>query len=210
MRCLENVDFQGSYFTVPFYSKHTRDLRFARRWNDWIAEEDDAELVGLIKNRIEPLVTGTNIHFAMEDGVATIDVLGNHYVDIRLTEEQRQLLQDRINPPPRQPAAGGAARRERPRRERGEVRCGECGELGHNRRRHDRERLQALRRQQREAQEEAAVEQVVADAVVPPAEEVMDRPPPVVIELDADGEVIGEQVQLRAEDFHEIGQLLLD
>lgn len=82
----------------PFYSKHTRDLRFARRWNDWIAGEEDAEVIGLVKDRIEPWITDTNIRFVLEDGTATIEALGNHYVDVQLTAEQRQLLNDRINP----------------------------------------------------------------------------------------------------------------
>lgn len=194
-RCPENVDFPGKYFTVPFYSKHTRDLRFARRWNDWIAEEEDAEVTELVKNRIEPLITDTNIRFVLEDGTATIEALGNHYVDVQLTAEQRQLLNDRINPPARQnqQQEGGVARR-RVRRERGEMRCGECRELGHNRRRHNRERQLEALRLAREAEEALAEEVDVVEevAVVEEVEPVAVAPPPFVIELDENGDVVGD------------------
>lgn len=180
-RCPENADFPGKYFTVPFYSKHTRDLRFARRWNDWIAEEEDAEVTELVKNRFTPLITDTNIRFVLEDGTATIEALGNHYVDVQLTAEQKQLLNERINPPARQPQQQGGARR-RVRRERGEMRCGECRELGHNRRRHNRERQLEALRLAREA-EEAVVEEV-EPVVEPPVEEDVDIIAPVVVPPD--------------------------
>ena len=181
-RCPENADFPGKYFTVPFYSKHTRDLRFARRWNDWIAEEEDAEVTELVKNRFEPLITDTNIRFVLEDGTATIEALGNHYVDVQLTVEQRQLLNERINPPARQPQQQGGARR-RVRRERGEMRCGECRELGHNRRRHNRERQLEALRLAREA-EEAVVEAHVHVVEPEPLEEDVDIIEPVVVPPD--------------------------
>jgi hypothetical protein len=203
-RCPENADFPGKYFTVPFYSRHTRDLRFARRWNDWVAGEEDAELIELVKNRIEPLIRGTNIRFVLEDGTSTMEALGNHYVDVQLTAEERLLLNERINPPVRQPQEGGVARR-RVRRERGEMRCGECGELGHNRRRHNRERQLEARRLAREA-EDAEVE------VVEPAVAVVEPvAPPVVIELDENGDVVGEEdMVLGAEDYEELVDLLRD
>jgi len=166
-RCPENADFPGKYFTVPFYSKHTRDLRYARRWNDWIAGEEDAEVIGLVKDRIEPWITDTNIRFVLEDGTPTIEALGNHYVDVQLTPEQRQLLNDRINPPRHNQQQEGGVVRRRVRRERGEMRCGECGELGHNRRRHNRERQLEALRLAREA------EVVDVEAPVPVEEDVV-------------------------------------
>jgi hypothetical protein len=212
-RCPENADFPGKYFTVPFYSKHTRDLRFARRWNDWIAEDEDVEVTELVKNRIAPLITDTNIRFVLEDGTPTIEALGKHYVDVQLTVEQRQLLNDRINPPAVQPQEGGVARR-RVRRERGEMRCGECGELGHNRRRHNRERqLEALRlarEAEAVAEVEAVVENVEEDVVI--IEPVVV--PPVVIDMVGEDEEYdflreGEAV-LNVHEANEVVELFRD
>jgi len=201
-RCPENADFPGQYYTVPFYSKHTRDLRFARRWNDWIAEEENAEVMELVKNRFEPLITDTNIRFVLDDGTSTMEALGNHYVDVQLTAEEKLLLNERINPPVQQhPQEGGVARR-RVRRERGEMRCGECGELGHNRRRHNRERQLEARRLAREAEVE------VVEPAEPPVVAVV---PPIVIELDENGDVVGEEdMVIGADDYEELVDLLRD
>lgn len=164
-RCPENIHFQGKYFTVPFYSIHTRDLRFAGSWNDLIAGEENDEFIGSVKDRIEPLIPDTNIRFVLEDGTPTIEALGKHYVDVQLTAEQRQVLNDRINPHRQNQQQEGGVARRRVRRERGEMRCGECGELGHNRRRHNRERQLEARRLEGEVAP-VAVEEDVANLPV--------------------------------------------
>ena len=134
-QCPENIDFRGKYFTVPFYPKFRSYVRFGETWNNLIAfTENDDDLIDLLKDKIMPLIDGTNIKFELEDGTATIDTLGKHYVDVQLTIEQKAIIQQIFRPPP--------VERVRVRR-RYQVRCGLCRALGHNRRRcPDRERLE--------------------------------------------------------------------